>query len=357
MTHIDTALPAAPAGIGPFEKWLSLWVALAMAVGLVLGNMLPELFQTLAALEYASVNFPVAVLIWAMVYPMMVAVDFSSLSHIAERPKGLVLTVVVNWLVKPFTMAALGVLFFNVVFAPFITPADAQQYIAGLILLGAAPCTAMVFVWSQLTRGDATYTLVQVSLNDVIMIFAFAPIVALLLGVTDIVVPWGTLLLSVGLYVVIPLAAGMLTRVWLTHGVRAQDQDRVVSHFTGAVKPFSIVGLLATVGLLFGFQGQVILDQPLVIGMIAVPLLIQSYGIFALAYGAAWAWKVPFAIAAPCALIGTSNFFELAVAVAISIFGLNSGAALATVVGVLVEVPVMLSLVAFANRTRDRFPA
>jgi ACR3 family arsenite transporter len=237
-----------------------------------------------------------------------------------------------------------------------ISPASAQQYIAGLILLGAAPCTAMVFVWSQLTRGDATYTLVQVSVNDVIMIFAFAPIVAFLLGVTDIAVPWQTLLLSVGLYVVIPLAAGALTRNWLVHhGRHGESGEAAVGRFTAAVKPFSVLGLLATVVLLFGFQGQIIIDQPALIALIAVPLLIQSYGIFAVAYGAAWAWKIPFNVAAPCALIGTSNFFELAVAVAISLFGLNSGAALATVVGVLVEVPVMLSLVAFANRTRGWF--
>jgi ACR3 family arsenite transporter len=253
-------------------------------------------------------------------------------------------------------MAALGVLFFEVLFRDLIAPADAQQYIAGLILLGAAPCTAMVFVWSQLTRGDATYTLVQVSVNDIIMIFAFAPLVALLLGVTDLTVPWETLLLSVVLYVVIPLAAGAQTRRWLVaHAAKGESGEAAVARFTGAIKPVSILGLLATVVLLFGFQGQVILDRPLLIALIAAPLIIQSYGIFVIAYGMAWAWKVPFNVAAPCALIGTSNFFELAVAVAISLFGLHSGAALATVVGVLVEVPVMLSLVAFANRTRGWF--
>ena len=350
---------AAPAAkIGFFEKWLSVWVALCIVAGLALGNLFPGAFETLAAWEYASVNFVVAVLIWAMVYPMMVAVDFASLRHIGDRPKGLVLTLVVNWLVKPFTMAALGVLFFESLFAGLIAPADAQQYIAGLILLGAAPCTAMVFVWSQLTRGDATYTLVQVSVNDVIMIFAFAPIVALLLGVTDIAVPWETLLLSVGLYILIPLTAGALTRRWLVaHTNRNGGGEAAVARFTAALKPFSVLGLLATVILLFGFQGQVILDRPVLIALIAVPLLIQSYGIFALTYAAAWVWRVPFNVAAPCALIGTSNFFELAVAVAISLFGLNSGAALTTVVGVLVEVPVMLSLVAFANRTQRHFPA
>ncbi len=347
----------APAGIGFFEKWLSLWVALCIAAGILLGNLVPGLFAVLASWEYASVNLVVAVLIWAMVYPMMVNVDFASLRHVGDRPKGLVITIVVNWLIKPFTMAALGVLFFEVLFADMIAPADAQSYIAGLILLGAAPCTAMVFVWSQLTRGDPNYTLVQVSVNDIIMIFAFAPLVALLLGVTDIVVPWETLLLSVGLYVVIPLVAGAATRYWLTrHARRGEDAVAAVGRFTASVKPISVLGLLATVVLLFGFQGRVILDQPVLIALIAAPLLIQSYGIFAIAYVAAWIWKVPFNVAAPCALIGTSNFFELAVAVAISLFGLESGAALATVVGVLVEVPVMLSLVALANRTRGLFP-
>ena len=349
---------APPAGIGFFEKYLSVWVALCIGAGIALGTLFPGLFGILAGLEYASVNLVVAVLIWAMVYPMMVNVDFASLRHIGDRPKGLVITIIVNWLVKPFTMAALGVLFFEVLFADMIAPADAQQYIAGLILLGAAPCTAMVFVWSQLTRGDATYTLVQVSVNDVIMIFAFAPIVAFLLGVTDLVVPWETLLLSVLLYVLLPLAAGALTRQKLVRHARlGEDGDAAVARFTGAIKPVSVIGLLATVVLLFGFQGQIILDRPALIALIAVPLLIQSYGIFAISYAAAWAWRVPFNVAAPCALIGTSNFFELAVAVAISLFGLESGAALTTVVGVLVEVPVMLSLVAFANRTRSLFPS
>jgi ACR3 family arsenite transporter len=351
------AIEVPSTGIGFFEKWLSVWVALCIAAGIGLGNAMPDLFQALAGLEYASVNFVVAVLIWGMVYPMMVNVDFASLRHIGERPKGLVITLVVNWLIKPFTMVALGIVFFEVLFADLIAPADAQQYIAGLILLGAAPCTAMVFVWSQLTRGDPTYTLVQVSLNDLIMVFAFAPLVALLLGVTDIDVPWQTLILSVGLYVVIPLVAGALTRAWLMNRAGGRTSGKAaVARFTGRIKPFSVVALLATVVLLFGFQGHVILDRPLLIALIAVPLVVQSYGIFAVAYGAAWLWRVPFNVAAPCALIGTSNFFELAVAVAISLFGLNSGAALTTVVGVLVEVPVMLSLVALANRTRGHFP-
>ncbi len=336
-----------------FDRWLTLWVALCILAGLVLGNLAPGLFGVLAALEVASVNLVVAILIWAMVYPMMIAVDLGSLKAVGQRPKGLVITLAVNWLIKPFTMAALAVLFFNHVFAGLIDPDRAPEYIAGLILLGAAPCTAMVFVWSQLTKGDPNYTLVQVSVNDLIMVVAFAPIVAFLLGVTDISVPWETLILSVVLYIVIPLIAGMLTR----RALIARGGEAAVTGFTARIKPVSVVGLLMTVVLLFGFQGPVILAQPLLIALIAVPILIQSYGIFALGYGAAWAWGVPHRVAAPCALIGTSNFFELAVAVAIGLFGLNSGAALATVVGVLVEVPVMLSLVAIANRTRARFPA
>jgi ACR3 family arsenite transporter len=279
----------------------------------------------------------------------MVGVDFKAVAGVARQPKGLIVTLVVNWLIKPFTMALLAVLFFDYVFAPWIQPEDAAQYTAGLILLGAAPCTAMVFVWSQLTKGDATYTLVQVSVNDLIMVVAFAPIVAFLLGVTDISVPWQTLVLATVLYVVLPLIAGLITRKRL-------GSQEAIDAFSARVKPWSIMGLIATVVILFGLQGETILAKPMVIVLIAVPILIQSYGIFALAYGAAYALKVPHRIAAPCAMIGTSNFFELAVAVAISLFGLNSGAALATVVGVLVEVPVMLSLVAFANRTRARFP-
>ncbi|MEP2029651.1 MAG: ACR3 family arsenite efflux transporter [Paracoccaceae bacterium] len=331
-----------------FERYLSLWIALAMAGGILIGNTASGLVETVAAAEIASVNLVVAVLIWAMVYPMMIGVDPGSLRNVVKQPKGLAITLFVNWLIKPFTMAALGVLFFEVVFADLIAPEDAQQYIAGLILLGAAPCTAMVFVWSQLTRGDESYTLLQVSVNDIVMVFAFAPIVAFLLGVTDISVPWKTLVLSVVLFVAFPLAAGVWTRKLLGSEMR-------IEAFRDRIKPWSIVGLIATVIILFGLQGQVILDRPQIIAMIAVPILIQSYGIFALAYAAAFIWRVPHKIAAPCALIGTSNFFELAVAVAISLFGLNSGAALATVVGVLVEVPVMLSLVAFANRTRERF--
>ena len=337
--------------LGFFERYLSLWVGLCIAAGVGLGIAVPSVFQTVAELEYAQVNLVVAVFIWIMIYPMMVNVDFASIKDVGRKPKGLCITLVINWLIKPFTMAALGVLFFEHAFAGLVAPETAKEYIAGMILLGVAPCTAMVFVWSQLVRGDANYTLVQVSINDIIMIFAFAPLAAFLLGVTDVVVPWETLLLSVVLYVVTPLAAGYITRRKLD---KNHDNERI-QRFTAKIKPFSIMGLLATVVLLFGFQAQTIIDKPMVIVLIAIPLLIQSYGIFFVAYGWAYLWRVPFTTAAPAALIGTSNFFELAVAVAISLFGLHSGAALATVVGVLVEVPVMLSLVAFANKTRHRF--
>ncbi len=345
---------AAVSARGTFERYLSLWVLAAILAGIALGLVAPGLVGVIAGFEYASVNLVVAVLIWAMIFPMMVGVDFGSIRDIGRKPKGLVITLVVNWLIKPFTMAALAVLFFDYLYSGLMAAGEADQYIAGLILLGAAPCTAMVFVWSQMTRGDPAYTLVQVSVNDLIMIVAFAPIVALLLGVTDIVVPWETLLLSVVLYVVVPLAAGAIARgrVVASHG----GDESAVDAFTARLKPWSIIGLLATVVLLFAFQAETIVGNPLLIVLIAIPIIIQSYGIFALAYAAAWAWKVPHNIAAPCAMIGTSNFFELAVAVAIGLFGLSSGAALATVVGVLVEVPVMLSLVAYANRTRDRFP-
>jgi len=334
-----------------FERYLSLWVALCIILGVTVGAAFPDWFKLIANLEIANVNLVVAVLIWVMIYPMMVSVDFSSLKDVGKKPKGLCVTLVINWLVKPFSMAALGVLFFEYVFAGLVNPASAKEYIAGMILLGVAPCTAMVFVWSQMVRGDANYTLVQVSINDIIMVFAFAPIAAFLLGVSNIVVPWHTLLWSVSLYVLIPLVAGYVTRRLLDN---SGDHQRV-EKFIGKIKPFSALGLLATVVLLFGFQAQTILDKPLVILLIAIPLLIQSYGIFFIAYAWAYLWRIPFNVAAPAALIGTSNFFELAVAVAISLFGLNSGAALATVVGVLVEVPVMLSLVVVANRTRNHF--
>ncbi|MDX1597587.1 MAG: ACR3 family arsenite efflux transporter [Marinobacter sp.] len=337
--------------MGNFERYLSLWVALAIILGITSGTLMPGLFEFVASLTYAHVNLVVAVFIWAMIYPMMVQVDFTAIKNVGRKPQGLALTLVVNWLIKPFTMAALGWLFFKVLFADLVDPTTATEYIAGMILLGVAPCTAMVFVWSQLTRGDSGYTLVQVSVNDIIMIFAFAPIAAFLLGLSSITVPWETLVLSVLLYVVAPLIAGILTRKWLL-----RDGQQKLDHWLQRSKPTTIMGLLATVVLLFGLQADRILDNPYAIGLIAVPLLIQSYGIFFIAYFAARKMKLPHNVAAPAGLIGTSNFFELAVAVAISLFGLTSGAALATVVGVLVEVPVMLSLVAFANRTRHWFP-
>jgi ACR3 family arsenite transporter len=330
--------------MGLFERYLSLWVGLCIVTGVLLGKLMPGVFQTIAGLEYAHVNLVVAVLIWIMIYPMMVQIDFSALKDVGRKPKALLLTLIVNWLIKPFTMAALGWLFFKVIFAGWVDPQSATEYIAGMILLGVAPCTAMVFVWSQLTRGDPNYTLVQVSVNDVIMVFAFAPLAALLLGVSDIAVPWETLLLSVALYVVLPLIAGAFTRSRL----EVNDDNGRVDAFVRSLKPWSVIGLLATVVLLFGFQAEKIISQPQTIVLIAIPLLLQTYGIFAIAYSAAKAMKLPHNIAAPACLIGASNFFELAVAVAISLFGLNSGAALATVVGVLVEVPVMLSLVAIA---------
>lgn len=336
--------------MGLFERFLTVWVALGILVGVGLGLLAPGAFQTISGLEIAHVNLVVAVFIWVMIYPMMIQIDWTAVKDVGKKPRGLYLTLVVNWLIKPFTMAALGVLFFQYVFAPWVDPQSASEYIAGMILLGVAPCTAMVFVWSQLVKGDANYTLVQVSINDLIMVVAFAPIAAFLLGVTNITVPWETLVLSTILYVVLPLAAGMATRQ-----VLQRKSGHAVADFVARLKPWSVVGLIATVVLLFGFQAQTIVDKPLVIAMIAVPLIIQSYGIFVISYVAAKALKLPHHVAGPACLIGTSNFFELAVAVAISLFGLQSGAALATVVGVLVEVPVMLSLVAIINRTQHWF--
>ena len=338
--------------MGLFERYLTVWVGLCIAAGVGLGLLLPNVFAVIAGIEYAHVNLVVAVLIWAMIFPMMVQVDFHAIKEISKQPQGIWLTLVINWLIKPFTMALRCYVFFRVLFADLVDPQSAGEYIAGMILLGVAPCTAMVFVWSQLTKGDPNYTLVQVSVNDIIMIFAFAPIAAVLLGISDIIVPWETLLLSVVLYVVLPLVAGALVR----HRVMAIGGQGELYKFVQRVKPGSVIGLLLTVVLLFGFQAGTIVEKPFVILLIAIPLLIQTYGIFAIAYAAAKVMKLPHRIAAPACMIGTSNFFELAVAVAISLFGLNSGAALATVVGVLVEVPVMLSLVAIANRTRHWFP-
>ena len=334
-----------------FERYLSVWVGLAIIAGVGLGLAVPPLFQAVAAFEYAHVNLAVAVFIWVMVYPMMIQIDFTAIKKVGQNPRGLLLTLVINWLIKPFTMAALGWLFFKLLFAGWVDPQTATEYIAGMILLGVAPCTAMVFVWSHLTKGDANYTLVQVSVNDIIMVFAFAPIAALLLGVSDITVPWDTLLLSVVLYVVLPLIAGFLTRQMLV----AKGGEEKVARFVHTLKPISVMGLLATVVLLFGFQAETILAKPLAIVLIAIPLLIQTYGIFVIAYWAARRLRLKHNVAGPACLIGTSNFFELAVAVAISLFGLHSGAALATVVGVLVEVPVMLTLVAIVNRTPHWF--
>ncbi len=342
--------------MGIFERYLSVWVGLGILAGVVLGYFLPDVFAVIATWEYAHVNILIAVLIWLMVYPMMVQVDFSSIKDVGKKPKGLALTIIINWLIKPFTMAALGWLFFKVFFASMVDPQTASEYIAGMILLGVAPCTAMVFVWSQMTKGDPNYTLVQVSVNDIIMVFAFAPLTAFLLGMSDITVPWETLLLSVVLYVLLPLIAGAITRKKLDSHIEGKEDDHSkLEGFLAMVKPWSIIGLISTVVLLFGFQAQTIIDKPQAIVLIAIPLIIQTYGIFFIAYGLAKYLKLSHNIAGPASMIGTSNFFELAVAVAISLFGLHSGAALATVVGVLVEVPVMLSLVWFVNRTRHWF--
>lgn len=339
-------------GMGLFERYLSIWVGLAIIAGVALGQLAPSVPEVLSRFEYAQVSIPIAILIWAMIFPMMAQIDFTAIVNVRKEPKGLLITTVVNWLVKPFTMFAIAWFFLKVVFEPLIAPQLANEYLAGAILLGAAPCTAMVFVWSYLTKGDAAYTLVQVSLNDIIMLFAFAPIVVFLLGISDIQVPWDTVILSVVLYIVIPLAAGYLTRRTLiaSHGQHWYDDV-----FLKRLSPITPAALIITLVLLFAFQGEVILNNPLHIVLIAVPLIIQTFLIFFLAYGWARLWKVRHCIAAPGAMIGASNFFELAVAAAIALFGLQSGAALATVVGVLVEVPLMLVLVRIANHTRDKF--
>ena len=344
----------ADGGMDLFGKFLSVWVALAIIAGVALGQLAPVVPETLSRFEYAQVSIPIAILIWAMIFPMMAQIDFSAVVGVRKEPKGLAITTIVNWLIKPFTMFAIAWFFLMVVFEPWIAPGLASEYLAGAILLGAAPCTAMVFVWSFLTKGDAAYTLVQVSLNDIIMLFAFAPIVVFLLGISDIQVPWDTVLLSVVLYIVIPLTAGYLTRRALISRHGQQWYDDV---FMKRLSPVTPAALIVTLVLLFAFQGEVILNNPLHIVLIAVPLIVQTFLIFFLAYGWARLWKVRHCIAAPGAMIGASNFFELAVAAAIALFGLQSGAALATVVGVLVEVPLMLMLVKIANRTRDRFPA
>lgn len=353
-TDKDNSAPSTSSGMGLFERFLSLWVALAIIAGIALGQWAPAVPETLSRFEYAQVSIPVAILIWAMIFPMMAQIDFTAILGVRRQPKGLIITTTVNWLIKPFSMFAIAWFFLTVMFSPFIAPELANQYLAGAILLGAAPCTAMVFVWSYLTRGDAAYTLVQVSLNDLIMLFAFAPIVVFLLGISNIQVPWNTVALSVLLYIVIPLTAGYITRQSLIKKHGSEWYDNV---FMKRVGPITPAALIITLVLLFAFQGEVILNNPLHIVLIAIPLILQTFLIFFIAYGWAKAWQVPHNIAAPGAMIGASNFFELAVAAAIALFGLQSGAALATVVGVLVEVPLMLALVRIANKTRQHFPA
>ncbi|GGC93513.1 arsenical-resistance protein [Halopseudomonas salina] len=341
------------ASMGFFERYLTIWVALAIMAGVALGQLAPVVPETLSRFEYAQVSIPVAILIWAMIFPMMAQVDFSAVKGVGRQPKGLVITTSVNWLIKPFSMFLIAWFFFTIVFAPWISSDLASQYLAGAILLGAAPCTAMVFVWSYLTRGDAAYTLVQVAVNDLIMLVAFAPIVVLLLGISNISVPWDTVILSVVLYIVIPLSAGYITRRTL---IKRRGKDWYDGVFMKRLAPMTPIGLIITLVLLFAFQGEVIVNNPLHILLIAIPLTLQTFLIFFIAYGWAKAWRVPHKVAAPGAMIGASNFFELAVAAAIGLFGLQSGAALVTVVGVLVEVPVMLMLVRIANGTRNYFP-
>lgn len=341
------------AGIGPFERYLTLWVALCIVAGVAFGSWLPEVFAAVASAEVARVNLVVALLIWLMIVPMLLKIDFGALGSVRQHWKGVGVTLFINWAVKPFSMALLGSLFIGWLFAPLLPAGEIPSYIAGLILLAAAPCTAMVFVWSNLCEGEPTYTLSQVALNDVIMVFAFAPLVGFLLGVASITVPWDTLLLSVVLYIVLPvIAAQLIRRILLVRGGQP-ELDRLL----GTLGPISLSALLATLVLLFGFQGRQILDQPLVIALLAVPILIQVYFNAGLAYWLSKRFGVAWCVAAPAALIGASNFFELAVAAAISLFGLNSGAALATVVGVLVEVPVMLSVVTIVKRTRGWYEA
>ncbi|MDZ7671752.1 MAG: ACR3 family arsenite efflux transporter [Halanaerobiales bacterium] len=340
-------------GLSIFEKYLTVWVALCIVGGVLIGRFWPAFPNTLSQWEYAQVSIPVAILIWFMIYPMMVEINFDSIIDAGKRPKGLTVTLVTNWLIKPFTMFFFAWLFIQVIFKNFI-PADlGLQYVAGAILLGSAPCTAMVFVWSYLTDGDPAYTLIQVAVNDLVLIFAYAPLVMFLLGLSQLTVPWDTILLSVVLYIVVPLAAGYISRKYL---IRNKGIEWFENVFLEKLSNFTIIGLLATLIILFSFQGDVIVNNPLHILLIAIPLTIQTFFIFFLAYGWAKFWKIEHSVAAPAGMIGASNFFELAVATAISIFGIGSGAALATVVGVLVEVPVMLGLVKIANNTKHWFP-
>lgn len=340
-------------GIGFFERYLTIWVALCILIGLAIGQWLPVIPETLSQYEYYQVSIPVAILIWLMIYPMMAQIDFKSIVNAGKKPRGLMITLVVNWLIKPFTMFFFAWLFFKVIFAPFIDSGLATDYIAGAVLLGAAPCTAMVFVWSYLTRGDASYTLIQVSVNDLILIFAYGPIVMFLLRINNVVVPYETVLLSVVLFIVVPLVAGYVSRVVL---IKNKGQQWFENVYLKRAGKFTMIGLLLTLIIIFSFQGEVILANPFHIGLIAIPLIIQTFLIFVIAYFWARKWRLSHSVAAPAAMIGTSNFFELAVAVAIALFGLNSGATLVTVVGVLVEVPLMLYLVKIANNTRHWFP-
>lgn len=339
-------------GLGFFEKYLTIWVTLCIITGVLIGVYLPQIPQTLDKFTYAQVSIPVAILIWLMIYPMMLKIDFTSIKNATKQKKGLAVTCCTNWLIKPFTMYAISYFFLLIVFKNIIPSDLAKDYLAGAVLLGAAPCTAMVFVWSHLTKGNPAYTLVQVAVNDLILLVGFVPIVALLLGVTDVTVPFDTLLLSVVLFVIIPFVAGYFSRTII---IKKKGLDYFENVFLAKFNGITIVGLLLTLVILFAFQGQKIIDNPLHIALIAIPLTIQTFFIFFVAYLWAKVWKLPHNIAAPGAMIGASNFFELAVAVAIALFGLNSGAALATVVGVLVEVPVMLMLVAIANKTKHWF--
>lgn len=338
--------------ISGFQKYLTVWVILCMAAGILIGKFLPGIPAFLNRFEYANVSIPMALLIWLMIYPMMIKVDFQAIRNVGKNPKGLFVTWIVNWLIKPFTMYGIASVFFFVIFRALIAPELATEYLAGAVLLGAAPCTAMVFVWSSLTKGDPAYTVVQVATNDLIILVAFVPIVKFLLGISSVTVPWTTLILSVVLFVVIPLVGGMLTRSGV---VKRRGMDYFENTFVHKFDGITTIGLLLTLVLIFAFQGNVILENPLHIVLIAVPLVLQTFLIFAIAYFACYALKLPHKIAAPAGMIGASNFFELAVAVAIALFGTTSPAALATTVGVLTEVPVMLLLVRIANRTRGWF--
>ena len=339
-------------GMSFFDRYLSVWVAICIIAGIALGKLLPIVPETLGKFEYANVSIPIAILIWIMIFPMMLKIDFGSIVNAVKMPKGLTITLAVNWLIKPFTMFGFAYLFFYVIFKAFIPSHLAQEYLAGAVLLGAAPCTAMVFVWSHLTKGNPAYTLVQVAINDLVILVAFIPIVTFLLGVSGISIPWNTLILSVVLFVVIPLVLAMFTRHMV---IRRKGVDYFEKTFLRKFTSTTIAGLLLTLIIIFSFQGDVILKNPFSILLIAIPLIIQTFFIFSIAYGWAYKWKLPHNVAAPAAMIGASNFFELSVAVAIVLFGLNSGATLVTVVGVLVEVPVMLTLVKFANGTSKYF--